>query len=1137
MSIKSKTIVVVLAMVLMGMAKAGAFTVDGLNYSVSNGVATLTGATSRTITSLSIPATVTSGGKTYPVRYITYNAFQNYSSLRSVRIEDSETPLGCQPYQYGGQILYYSSFANCPVEEFYIGRDIVRRVSGGFAIDFVVLGSSSSNVDIAFGGGATYVPTKFAMYQSLKAAQITGLTIGGAIDEFGKEIFSEAVNLKTLTLNHGEYSIQASMFPEGHVFETLNLEKTFSSQLPLDAVHVAFGEAWTEIPMGFLGGKKKLQKVTLPETIGKIGTQAFHYCDVLSEINFPGSLKEIGIEAFKSCPMLSDIQLNEGLEIICFSAFERCAGPERLVIPSTVTKVDYSAFAENSNIKEIEILPSAFSPEIHIGSGAFGVGTANMLKIGRTVLSEAYNYPFQGCTPEEIVFGEAWTEIPSYLYYDKTALKAVTLPETVEKIAVGAFSQCNSLTSVNFPASLKEIGQSAFSGCAALSEIALNEGLEIIGFEAFKGCAGPEKLVIPGTVQIIGGGAFREIVNVKDIEIQTSSDDSEIKIETGAIGIGEFNSLTINKRILQDSSCESFESCNPEYIILGDAWTEIPYRFLYNKDSLKSVTLPETLEKIGSYAFWSCESLSRIDFPASLKEIGESAFGYCTSLTEFTLNEGLERIGVEAFNNCMGCDTLRLPGSLKEIDWNAFGKMSKLRVIEIQESSDDTPLIVSHNSFNSDKIELLVLNRITVKGSGDYSGLWNDCSLEQVVFGDVWTTIPTSIFSQSKSLKSVTLPETTEIIDRGAFYACDGLSSINIPRGLKVIGENAFSGCGALSDIRLNEGLERIGSEAFRYCPGPEKLVLPSTLKEIETSAFYGCNNVNEIEVLPSADGSPLQLDSGAIGCGNVSILKLNRLVESISFSFGAWLSGCSPEEIVFGEAWTDIPDLGFGGNRSLKSLSFPATLEHIGTNTFTGCPAVERVECKAVVPPACESDGQWFNAEVYGAAELIIPLGSRGAYEEAVMWKNFTDIKCEGAHLVTAVYDREAGAVTLNGADDARIDVENGSALEFVITPAEGIRISKATLNERDITAELDAEGHYTVGAVTEPHVLNVEFEKIPTGIESIVGAPNEGTDFSKPFEIYRLDGVRVFKTLDELLPGVYILRQNGKVFKISVK
>lgn len=201
------------------------------------------------------------------------------------------------------------------------------------------------------------------------------------------------------------------------------------------------------------------------------------------------------------------------------------------------------------------------------------------------------------------------------------------------------------------------------------------------------------------------------------------------------------------------------------------------------------------------------------------------------------------------------------------------------------------------------------------------------------------------------------------------------------------------------------------------------------------------------------------------------------------------------------------------------------------------GCPAIERVESKAIVPPVCESDGQWFNYEVYSTAELYIPLGSREAYEKAVMWKNFANIKCEGAHLVTVVYDRELSVVALNGADAARIDVEDGHPLEIAINPGEEILISQVTLDGRDITSELDAEGHYTVGAVTEPHELNVEFKKKPDGIDAVFGVRGEGIDFAKPFEIYRLDGVRVFKDLDALVPGCYILRQGALVDKMSVK
>ncbi len=75
---------------LSAWTSAGAFTVNGLNYSVKDGVATLTGATSKSITSLTVPASVTYNGTTYPVNYIQQNAFDNYTSLRSVRFEESD---------------------------------------------------------------------------------------------------------------------------------------------------------------------------------------------------------------------------------------------------------------------------------------------------------------------------------------------------------------------------------------------------------------------------------------------------------------------------------------------------------------------------------------------------------------------------------------------------------------------------------------------------------------------------------------------------------------------------------------------------------------------------------------------------------------------------------------------------------------------------------------------------------------------------------------------------------------------------------------------------------------------------------------------------------------------------------------
>ena len=962
---------ILVALTLFCAGISGAVTVDGLTYSVSNGVATLTGATSRNITSLTIPATITSGGKTYPVNKITYNAFHNYSSLRSVRIADSETYLGCQPYKYGGQIIYHSPFENCPIEEYYVGRNLAFGGPTSVQTDYFVIGSSADCVDITFGGHMTFIPARGFLFKGMDAGKLGSLTLEGELSNINSQTFKDAVNLKTLTLKPGSYSVLASMFPDGHVFDALNLERIYTSQLPFDARCVAFGNLWTEIPGSFLEGKKELQKVALPETITKIGIKAFGYCDLLSEINFPGSLKEIGGDAFKSCPELAEIHLNDGLEIIYYHAFEGCKGPERLVIPNTVSKVDYGAFAGNSNIKEIEILPSSLNEPITVGDRAFGVGSSDKLVLGRVVVHDAYNDPFKECSPKEIVFGEVWTEIPSNLFNGMTELKAVTLPETVEKIASMAFYECNSLATVNFPASLKEIEQMAFQGCTALSDIVLNDGLEIIDHDVFKGCTGPEKLVLPSSLKKVGASAFYGCGNIKEVEFLGSTDNPSITVESQAFGGATVDKLILGRVVVHDAYNDPFKECSPKEIVFGEAWTEIPSNLFNSMTELKAVTLPETVEKIALMAFYQCNALTTVNFPASLKEIGRMA----------------------------------------------------------------------------------------------------------------------------------------------------------------------FQGCTALSDIVLNDGLEIIGYEVFKDCAGPDRLVLPSSLKEVGASAFYGCGNVNEIEILPSADNSPLLLDTGSIGVGRFSTLKLNRLVKGLSGDYSNWLSECSPENVVFGEAWTDIPDIRLGGKESLKSLSFPSTLEHIATNTFMGCPAIERVESKAIVPPVCESDGQWFNYEVYSTAELYIPLGSREVYEKAVMWKNFANIKCEGAHLVTVVYDRELGAVVLNGADAARIDVEDGQPLEIAINPGEEILISQVTLDGRDITSELDGEGHYTVGAVTEPHELNVEFKKIPDGIDDVSGVGGEGIDFAKPFEIYRLDGVRVFKDLDALVPGCYILRQGALVGKISVK
>ena len=67
--------------------------------------------------------------------------------------------------------------------------------------------------------------------------------------------------------------------------------------------------------------------------------------------------------------------------------------------------------------------------------------------------------------------------------------------------------------------------------------------------------------------------------------------------------------------------------------------TKLTYVYApYNYNTLKSVTLPESLTSLPSYAFANNYALTDMDIPASVTSIGNNAFYYCTSMRAITLH-------------------------------------------------------------------------------------------------------------------------------------------------------------------------------------------------------------------------------------------------------------------------------------------------------------------------------------------------------------------------------------------------------------------------------------------------------------------------------------------------------------------
>ncbi|MBQ2805172.1 MAG: leucine-rich repeat domain-containing protein, partial [Clostridia bacterium] len=68
--------------------------------------------------------------------------------------------------------------------------------------------------------------------------------------------------------------------------------------------------------------------------------------------------------------------------------------------------------------------------------------------------------------------------------------------------------------------------------------------------------------------------------------------------------------------------------------------------------NLMSVTIPDTLNYIGNYAFANCSNLTNIDLPKGLTSIELGSFSNCTSLVSVRIPDNVTKIDGYAFSGC-----------------------------------------------------------------------------------------------------------------------------------------------------------------------------------------------------------------------------------------------------------------------------------------------------------------------------------------------------------------------------------------------------------------------------------------------------------------------------------------------------
>ena len=192
--------------------------------------------------------------------------------------------------------------------------------------------------------------------------------------------------------------------------------------------------------------------------------------------------------------------------------------------------------------------------------------------------------------------------------------------------------------------------------------------------------------------------------------------------------------------------------------------------------------IPDGVTAIGEFAFvdergwermllededYEAPPLELLTIPESIQRIETYALAYCRNLTELSIPDGVTHIGERAFEGCEALESVKLSANLKDLGEFAFFLCDRLRSVSIPEG-------------------------ITRIAPGTFFG----CSeLRRVDIPHSVVSIGKEAFMNCDSLKRITIPEGVEEIGESAFQGCSKLEKVVIPESVKRIGQDAFKGC------------------------------------------------------------------------------------------------------------------------------------------------------------------------------------------------------------------------------------------------------------------------------------------------------------------------------------------------------
>lgn len=550
-------------------------------------------------------------------------------------------------------------------------------------------------------------------------------------------------------------------------------------------------------------------------------------------------------------------------------------------------------------------------------------------------------------------------------HYNVVSPSVIKLPKTLLRIEANAFSQgITSFWAINATRSYNAFEYTKF-------DLSLCSNLQYIGDNAFyTSSANNGRQIVQiaeymNDLTYVGANAFR---NAFRVDYDTND-----------------NLRMQNVRTIGD------------YAFANDVTLESGYSYT----ALRGVSLGDSLESLGSHAFYNCDGLESVDVPKTCTTIGEYTFLSCQNLITATVRA--DNLSVGIFKDCASLVSTRISDNTPEIPDYAFQSCNALSFVTLYPSYEDistslTITRIGERAFSNTNLATFVLPKnVTIIDSYAF----NDCrgmvsfdfslATEQITLGDgvlkgcsniEVITIPGDLFETCgiDFLRDATLLSTVNFLRKnvltpGLFAGCSNLTTINFAPEDPVtqIPDEYFRDCVKLSTLSIlsyepnHEGefvssVQSLGSYAFYNTAFPEirltnavntvgdyafanmqELTFASVnSKDISYRMFYNCPYLEGIYIGSNASNVIKRTEEN-ISTYEFDYTENTEKIVNKTVEKNSAFANC----VMLKNITLDCPTLGaymFDGCTALVNIELKSTIRKVETHAFANCTELTNV-------------------------------------------------------------------------------------------------------------------------------------------------------------------------------------------------